>query len=127
MTGRTIRSEQGLRAVELVRRLCSRLPNVDEAVDAFGHLSFRVSDRPFVIIGEGPEGASVAVKTHPSTQEALLRVEGRRFFRTPYIGQHGWVSLWAETRLDPKEMEELITEAYARVAPRRPLEESEGD
>lgn len=127
MTGRSIRSEQGLRAVDLVRSLCSRLPEVAEAVDAFGHLSFRVSDRPFVIIGEGPEGVSVAVKTDPSTQDALLRLEGHRYFRTPYIGQHGWVSQFAETGLDREVLGELVKDAYERVAPQALVRKSRED
>ncbi len=72
-------------------------------------------------MSEGPEGVSVAVKTHPSTQEALLRLQGDRFFRTPYIGQHGWVSLWAEGRLEPDELAELVAEAYERAAPEGPV------
>jgi predicted DNA-binding protein (MmcQ/YjbR family) len=72
-------------------------------------------------------GVSVAPKTHPSTQEALSRVEGHRFFRSPYIGRHGWVSLWAETRLDPADLGDLVTEAYEQVAPKHLLRSSRGD
>ena len=51
-----IRSEIGLAAVERVRDLTADFPEVEEAVDKFGHTSFRVRDKPFVMLGEGDAG-----------------------------------------------------------------------
>ncbi len=40
----------------------------------------------------------------------------RGFFKTPYIGHQGWVSLPATGRLDWKEITELVKGSYALVA-----------
>ncbi|MCX7570245.1 MmcQ/YjbR family DNA-binding protein [Tumebacillus sp. DT12] len=103
-----------------VREICMRLPEVAEAVDKFGHTSFRVKDKPFVIMGEqeneGESGLSLAIKTLPTTQELLLQQEG--YFKTPYIGQHGWTSLVTAGEPDWAEVEGYLYEAYLRTAPK---------
>ncbi|MGB8956403.1 MAG: MmcQ/YjbR family DNA-binding protein [Tumebacillaceae bacterium] len=100
-----------------VRKICMRLPEVAEQVDSFGHISFRVKDKPFVMMGDNESGYSLAIKTLPTTQEILLQQD--RFSKTPYIGQHGWVSLNKSEQPDWKEIEELIIEGYLRSAPKR--------
>jgi predicted DNA-binding protein (MmcQ/YjbR family) len=42
-------------------------------------------------------------------------LEDSRFYRTPYVGQHGWVSLRARTKLNWKEIGELIRGSYELV------------
>ena len=110
-----VRSPQGLHAIERLRKVVERLPEATEAVDKFGHTSFRVRDRPFVMIGEGKGEGSLAIKSEPETQRFLI--EHRGFRRTPYIGQHGWVSV---VRLPPDdwgEIEDLVVDAYLLAAP----------
>lgn len=103
---------------DAVRRICEPFPEVTEAVDGFGHTSFRVKDKPFVMMGEGAAaGPGMSIKTDPFTQEELI-AEGR-FTRTPYIGQHGWVSIHEIEEGDWPEIEELIGDGYRRVAPAR--------
>ncbi|TFI48860.1 MmcQ/YjbR family DNA-binding protein, partial [Diaphorobacter sp. DS2] len=51
------------------------------------------------------------------TQEFLLQ-EGSRFFKTPYIGQHGWTSILGDLEIEWHEAEGLIKEAYLRTAPK---------
>lgn len=103
--------------VATVRKICMRLPEVAEQVDSFGHISFRVKDKPFVMMGEKESGYSLSIKTLPTTQEILLQQD--RFSKTPYIGQHGWVSLSQTEPIDWNEIEELIIEGYLRSAPKR--------
>jgi predicted DNA-binding protein (MmcQ/YjbR family) len=112
-----IKSSGGIAVLDKVRSICSLLPEVEEKVDSFGHTSFRVNDKPFIMMGENEEGPSMAIKTAPATQEILLHQEG--YVKTPYIGQHGWVSLRAVESSDWNEIEALITEAYGRTAPKR--------
>ncbi len=112
-----ITTEAALAVLERLRQVAGELPEVVEAVDKFGHVSFRVRDRPFVIMEEHGRPASLSVKTHPFVQERLLSRPG--FERTPYIGQHGWVSLVDLPPADWEEVDLLIQDAYELVAPKR--------
>ncbi|MEC0208434.1 MmcQ/YjbR family DNA-binding protein [Paenibacillus ehimensis] len=116
---KTVKSEGGLQLLDKVRTYCIGLPEVAEQVDSFGHTSFRVNDKPFVMLGEHGEDGSLAIKTSPATQEILLQQDQTEYFKTPYIGQHGWVSIRFANRADWQEIEELIQEAYLRTAPKR--------
>lgn len=110
-------SEQGLRLVEQVRAIAMRLPEVAEAVDKFGHTSFRVNDKPFVMMGEKEADTSLSLKVLKESQEVLLQRPG--FTKTNYIGHHGWVTLDTKAELDWDEIAELMTEGYLRSAPKR--------
>ncbi len=112
-----ITSKAALAVLARVREVACSLPAVVEAVDKFGHVSFRVRDKPFVIMEEHGAPPSLAVKTHPLVQERLLRRPG--FRRTPYIGQHGWVSVVPVPLDDWEEIRYLIIDAFELVAPKR--------
>jgi predicted DNA-binding protein (MmcQ/YjbR family) len=110
-----IGSPEGLAALARMRALVGSYPDVREEIDKFGHTSFRIRNKPFVIMGENAGGPSLSVKSDPDTQQHLIRRGG--FSRTRYIGQHGWVSV------DPfppdwDAMAELAEDAYLLVAPR---------
>ncbi len=102
-------------AIERLRRVVEVLPETTEAIDKFGHTSFRVRDKPFVMIGDGKGGGSLAIKSEPHAQRYLI--EHRGYKRTPYIGQHGWVLV---DRLPPDdwgEIEALVIDGYLLAAP----------
>jgi predicted DNA-binding protein (MmcQ/YjbR family) len=50
--------------------------------------------------------------------QAILLQQGR-FFKTPYIGHHGWVSIKPDEPINWNELSELLKEAYLRAAPKR--------
>jgi len=110
-----------LQARDQLRTICAAFPEVRETVDGHGHTAFRVRDKTFVMMGEDGSGrCSVAVKTTRAIQELLLAQEGTVFFKTPYIGQHGWVSFPADEDVRWKEeIAPLVLEAYCLAAPRR--------
>jgi predicted DNA-binding protein (MmcQ/YjbR family) len=109
------KAQQELRILNRLRKLCSKLPEVTEAVDGFGHTSFRVANKPFTMMGS--RELHLAIKADPFTQEALVR--SGRYTRTPFLGKHGWVSVADFKQLDWAEIEELVRDAYGRVAPKR--------
>lgn len=116
-----LQSEAGLDMLRRVREIVASLPEVEEVIDGFGHTSFRVNGKTFVMMGEYEKGdVSIAVKTAKTTQQFLLLQEGK-FFKTPYIGQHGWVSLRNAEEDDWRELGELIREGYGLSAPKRLL------
>jgi predicted DNA-binding protein (MmcQ/YjbR family) len=100
-----------------LRRSCEGLPEVTEVIDGFGHTTFKVRGRSFLIAGMGEAGLDLAIKADPMTQEVLVR-QGP-YFRTPYIGQHGWVSITDPLGGDWEEIGELLRDAYRLAAPRR--------
>ncbi len=103
-------------AIERLRQAVGGLPEVVEKVDTFGHVTFRVRDKPFVMIGNGTGEGSLAIKADAHTQRFL--VEHRGYHRTPYIGQHGWTSVPHLPPDDWDEVERLILDGYRLAAPR---------
>jgi predicted DNA-binding protein (MmcQ/YjbR family) len=113
-----IHSIEGNELLSKVRAMATQFPEVTEAVDKFGHTSFRIKDKPFIMMGETGEGASLAIKTLKTTQHLLLEQKDR-FFKTQYIGQHGWISLFTNQDLNWDEIGGYIKEAYLQTAPKR--------
>ena len=99
-----------------LRKICLALPGAEET-ENFGHPFFRFKGKPFCIFHGADDAFTIAVKVAKTEQGMFL--EDPRFFRTPYIGQHGWVSLKATGRLDWEEVEELVKGSYRLVAGRR--------
>ncbi|MDO7485103.1 MmcQ/YjbR family DNA-binding protein [Peribacillus frigoritolerans] len=100
-----------------VRNICLALPEAVEHIDGFGHNTFKINGKSFVISGESEKGFSLSFKSDRETQELLLQKE--KYFKTPYIGRHGWVSIQNPDREDWDELTHLIQEAYLRAAPKR--------
>ena len=99
-----------------MRKVCQPLPGVTEEVDGFGHTVFRVRKKSFVIAGMGERGSAVSIKSDPVNQ-ALLVGRGP-YYRTPYIGQHGWVTVDDPRARDWPEIAELIVDGYRLAAPK---------
>nr|WP_066072582.1 MmcQ/YjbR family DNA-binding protein [Neobacillus soli] len=103
--------------LENVRKICLDLPEAVEHIDGFGHNTFKINGKSFVISGESEKGFNMSFKSDRETQELLLQKE--HFFKPPYIGQHGWVSIRNSQGEDWDELTDLIQEAYLRAAPKR--------
>jgi predicted DNA-binding protein (MmcQ/YjbR family) len=103
--------------LENLRKICLALPEATEIIDGFGHNTFKVNGKSFVISGESEKGFSLSFKSDRETQELLLQKDN--FFKTPYIGHHGWVSIQNLQEQDWDELTDLIQEAYLRAAPKR--------
>lgn len=103
--------------LENVRKICLALPEAAELIDGFGHNTFKINGKSFVISGENENGFSLSFKSDRETQEILLLKE--HFYKTPYIGHHGWVSIQNPAEEHWDELTDLIQEAYLRAAPKR--------
>jgi predicted DNA-binding protein (MmcQ/YjbR family) len=115
--GTQLGTPEGRALLRALRETCARLPEVEEIIDGFGHTTFKVRKKSFVIAGMGEHGEALSIKADPMTQELLVR--HGPFYRTPYIGQHGWVSIDHPLEHNWPEIEELIADAYRLAAPRR--------
>jgi len=101
-----------------LRQIYTPLGNVVEERDKFGHVSLRVGKKTLAMLGEHDGVPSLGLKSDLTTQ-ALL-VERGRFYRTPYVGQHGWVSIDGTVKqMDWPVIEDVLLATYRAVAPKR--------
>jgi len=96
-----------------LREICLALPKTSETT-TFGHPTFQVGTKTFTVLEIYQGVLSICVKVGKTMQPVFL--EDARFYRTPYVGQHGWVSLRANTTLDWNEIGELIRGSYELVS-----------
>ncbi|MFC4101390.1 MmcQ/YjbR family DNA-binding protein [Paenibacillus xanthanilyticus] len=104
--------------LERVRRACAGLPETEEMIDGFGHTVMKVRGKTFIMMSpeeETPPGLSI--KSDKEQQFLLLQQGG--YVRTPYIGQHGWVSLDQASKPNWDEIAGLIRTGYLLAAPKR--------
>lgn len=59
----------------------------------------------------------------PGAQAELIATEPDRFFAPPYVGSRGWIGVRLDGPLDWSELEEICTEAFRTVAPKRRVAE----
>lgn len=102
--------------LQRLRRICLALPETDEVV-TWGHPTFRAAGKTFAVYEEYKGVPSLAFKAGLAGQPGLL--EEPRFYRTPYIGNRGWVSLDVRRKVDWDEVRALVESSYRLVAPPR--------
>jgi predicted DNA-binding protein (MmcQ/YjbR family) len=97
-----------------LRTICLRLPAAIEGV-TFGHPTFRVEKKIFAVFEEYKSELGICVKVGGLLQGVFL--DDPRFFRTPYIGKHGWVTLRVYAApLNWNEIRGLVKGSYQLVA-----------
>ncbi|RIX52149.1 MmcQ/YjbR family DNA-binding protein [Paenibacillus nanensis] len=112
-----MKTKAGLEIVERVRSICAGLPEAEELIDGFGHTVMKVRGKTFVMMGESDGPAGLSIKSDKEKQFLLLQQGG--YIKTPYIGQHGWISIDKDVEPDWDEIAVLIKEAYLLAAPKR--------
>jgi len=101
-----------------LRQIYKPLGNVVEERDKFGHVSIRVGKKTLAMLGEHEGVPSLGLKSDLTTQGLL--VERGRFYRTPYVGQHGWVSIDGTVKqMDWPVIEDVLLATYRAVGPKR--------
>ena len=99
-----VAEEEVLRSM---REICLALPEARETT-TFGHPTFQVKGKTFVVLEEYKGELSICVAVGKLTQDLFL--QDPRFYRTPYIGHRGWVSLKVHSApLNWREIKELAT------------------
>jgi len=93
------------------------LPGTEEVI-SFGHPAFKTAGRIYAVLEEYNHDLSLCVKVGKNLQDLFLKDE--RFYRTPYIGQHGWVSLKVHAApLNWDEVRELVIGSHRLITPER--------
>src|SRR6202161_1602264 len=100
-----------------LRKVCLRLPEAEETVSS-GHPTFRARGGKIFAVLETYKGElGICVNVGKLMQGLFL--DDPRFFRTPYIGGRGWVTLRVyAARLNWKEIRQLVKQSYRLVAPK---------
>ena len=99
-----------------LRKACASLSDTTETI-TFGHPTFQVKGKTYAVLEEYKGELSLCVKVEKPVQGVFL--EDPRFYRTPYTGKHGWVSLKVHAApLDWKEIGELLAGSHELVANR---------
>jgi predicted DNA-binding protein (MmcQ/YjbR family) len=95
-----------------LRGVCLALPKASECL-SFGHPTWKAGKKTFAVFEEYRGRKSLVVSVGIDAQELLLHDD--RFYVTPYIGKKGWISLDVATRVDWKEIRDLVARSYDRV------------
>lgn len=99
--------------LDRLRKICRRLPGTSETV-TFGHPTFQANGKTFAVLETYKGELGIAVKVEKELQGIFLN--DARFFRTPYVGKHGWVTLRVyAARLHWEEVAELLKGSYLLV------------
>lgn len=97
-----------------LREVCLAIPGASETV-TFGHPTFQVNGKTFCVFEEYKGELGICVKVEMELQGVFL--DDPRFFRTPYIGKYGWVTLKVyAARLNWTEIRALVRGSYRLVA-----------
>jgi predicted DNA-binding protein (MmcQ/YjbR family) len=97
-----------------LRKICSQLADSNETV-SFGHPTFQVAGKTFAVFELYKKEFGLALKVEQNLQQVFLN--DPRFYLTPYIGKHGWVTLrMTSEKLDWKEVRELVKGSHRLVA-----------
>jgi hypothetical protein len=106
--------------LERLRALCTALPEVTEKV-SHGEPTWFVR-KSFVMFADHHHDDRLAFwcAAPPGAQEELVATDPKRFFRPPYVGGRGWLGVYLDVPdVDWTEIEEIVTDAYRQVAPKR--------
>lgn len=85
---------------------------------------FRVGDKIFAGCGEEKGRQVIGFKLESDHADAVMK--DPRFWRAPYVGHKGWVSMDPEQIDDWAEVRSMVLESYRLIAPRRTVTKLEG-
>lgn len=106
----------GEQILQRLRKVCLVLEGAEET-GTFGHPTFRVNGKTFCVFEEYKCELGICVQVEQELQGLFL--EDPRYFRTPYIGKHGWVTLRVfAARLNWSEVKQLVKGSYLLVCPK---------
>jgi predicted DNA-binding protein (MmcQ/YjbR family) len=98
-----------------MRRICLALPETAETM-TWGQPHFRVRGKIFAGFGDHAGIENIGFKLEREHADAVI--QDPRFYRAPYVGAHGWVSMRVEGVRDWNEVRALVLESYRLIAPK---------
>jgi len=110
-------------ALKKMRAICLALPDTKET-PTWGQPHFRVGEKIFAGCGEEKGRVVIGFKLDMDHADAII--QDPRFWRAPYVGHKGWVSMDAGGVDDWNEIRPLVLESYRLIAPRRTVARLDG-
>ena len=107
-----------------MRAICLALPETKETL-TWGQPHFRVGEKIFAGCGDEKGRAVIGFKLDMDHADAII--QDPRFWRAPYVGHKGWVSMDAGRVDDWREVRELILESYRLIAPKKTVARMDGE
>jgi hypothetical protein len=115
---------------ERLRGLCMSMPEATEKPSHGESAWFVRGKSMFAISSDRHHDDRVAFwcAAPPGAAEALVARDGTRYFVPPYVGHRGWLGVYLDVDpIDWEEVEDLVTEAWRTVAPKRLLASFDAD
>ncbi len=108
------------RVVARIRAACLGLPKVEERLSHGAPTFFVRGKRSFLTVhdnhhGDGRFAAWCAAGE--GVQRMLVDADPEHFFVPAYVGHRGWLGVHLDRGLDWNELEGIVEDAYAEVAP----------
>ena len=94
------------------------LPETKETL-TWGQPHFRVGEKIFAGCGDEKGRPVIGFKLDMDHADAII--QDPRFWRAPYVGHKGWVSLDATLVGDWDEVRALVLESYRLIAPKKTM------
>jgi predicted DNA-binding protein (MmcQ/YjbR family) len=114
---------KGSSVLDHMRAICLALPETRETL-TWGQPHFRVGEKIFAGCGEEKGRVVIGFKLDMDHADAVI--QDPRFWRAPYVGHKGWVSMDANAVDDWDEVRPLVLESYRLIAPRRTVAKLDG-
>jgi hypothetical protein len=108
------------RTLERIREICLGLPETSERPSHGAPTFFVRGKRPFVMVltdHHGDGRFAIWCPAGDGVQQMLVEADAERFFVPPYVGHRGWLGIRLDRDVHWDELEGLIEDAYAEVAP----------
>jgi predicted DNA-binding protein (MmcQ/YjbR family) len=100
-----------------ISALCLALPDTKLTM-TWGSPHFRVGEKIFCGFGAQDEDGKQVMGVKLEMSHAKRLVKEARFWPSPYVGKHGWVSMDVAQRKSWDEVAALIRESYELIAPK---------
>jgi predicted DNA-binding protein (MmcQ/YjbR family) len=99
--------------LEKFRGICLSLPGAAE-VTKWGHQNFTVGKKIFAAYEKHKGEWAICFKAEPEHQRFLVDADPR-FYVSPYVGKHGWVSMKVAAKIRWADVKRFVRGSYALV------------
>jgi hypothetical protein len=108
-----------------LRGICLALPETSERPSHGAPTFFIREKRSFLMVLTNHHGDgrfAIWCAAPEGMQKMLVDADGERFFVPPYVGHRGWLGLRLDRGIHWDELEGIVEDAYAEVAPAKLVE-----
>ncbi len=101
-----------------LRKICLQFPDTQETIK-WEKPHFCVGEKIFAGLGDEDGHPVMGCKLEMDHAASIVKAPG--FSKAPYVGHKGWVSVNLSVVKDWELIEELVTESFRLIAPKRLL------